>query len=131
MISSFSWLCSTRERASQITGLHKSYIFDLDTLEETEDIAEESKFSIDGYTQGRVSFRVDWEYPGLDARFLGNWTRFVKYGPFVNRTAALVLTFSSHSCQPNMEAFPVVWDTPCSVCCTLANVSGGLTPFTC
>ena len=43
---------STRQIASEAVEPHKSYIFDLDMLDDEEELTEEEKFSIDGYKQG-------------------------------------------------------------------------------
>ena len=41
-----------REVAAQITGEHKSYIFDLDGLETDDNQEEVDRYSIDAYEQG-------------------------------------------------------------------------------
>ena len=78
----------------------RSFIFDLDVREEDDDDEyeddedDEDKFSVDAYTHG-------------------NWTRFIKcVSPFTARSAvALTMRVYSHSCEPNMRVYPVVWDT--------------------
>ena len=50
----FKSLSRLRERAANITGLNRSYIFDLDSLESTEEVPEYLKFSVDAYEYGKM-----------------------------------------------------------------------------
>ncbi len=97
----------------------------MDTLEDTDQFDEDSKYSVDAYAQGTWFDRVVcFTLPIL----AGNWTRFVKYVSkmFID-DLRLTLILGSHSCEPNVQVYSVVWDTPPGVNDSLIAVGLWLT----